>query len=779
MTNDYFYSTGDLARWLPAGPPAGGGSGGVIQCLGRIDNQVKIRGFRIELGEIEAQLLRHPAIREVVVNTAEDGDGKYLCAYYVIAASVEPSVEELREFLAVVLPHYAIPAYFMRLDRIPLNTAGKVDRKALPVPGLKSGVTYAPPRSEVEHKLVEIWKTELGVEKPGIQDNFFSIGGDSIKAIKLVNTINKLLDTRLEMLDLYYNGTIEKIAAKIQRNKSAASFSLGREADKQKAAAAVAELKNRILAQSGQEKWQEEPEDIYPMSDIELGMVFYWLKDTHFSMYHNQFVYQFRLSHFDPGVFEKALLLTAQKHPILRTGFNIKDFEEPVQLVFKKAVVDFRHGDVQAMTKDEQEKHIRGLILEDRLNPFDIIVPPLWRARTFALGQDRLCLVLIFHHAILDGWSNAALMTELNNTYLNLIYNPHYLPGKLNVTYKDFIIEQLAEKGREETRGFWKNELDGYKRLDFLEPAGASPGIIVYTYDLGLEMLGQLNDTAFRFGTGIKHLCFAAYVYMLSMYAYEKDIVVGMVTSARPFCEDADQLLGCFLNTLPVRVKIPGVIRYSDYIRLIHEKMMELASYERLSLYEILKLSGETQPGRNPLFDLLFNYVDFHVYSRAIPGNEPLQPGEQLNLEGYENTNTLFDFTVNRTNEQFSLFLSYAGPVLKNRDVGQLCRCFAEILNRFIREAESLMDSREFISEAERQKLLYTFNNTAAGYPVEATIHGLFEQRVQEFPDRVAVVSGTRACSYGLIDTRAGQLAHVLQAKGVVPDTIVAILQER
>ena len=771
-----FYKTGDLARWLPDGN---------IQCLGRMDNQVKIRGFRIELGEIEAQLLRHPALKEVVVNTAEDRDGKYLCAYYVTGIpGAEPSTDELREYLSAVLPHYAIPSYFMRLDRIPLNTAGKVDRKALPTTGVKPGAVYAPPRSEIEHQLVEIWKSELAVEMPGIHDNFFSIGGDSIKAIKLVNTINKTLDTRLEMLDLYYNGTIEKIAAKIQCNKTLNPISpVDREEDKLKVAAGVAELKNRVLVQG---KLKEEPEDIYPMSDIELGMVFYWLKDTHFSMYHNQFVYQFRIIGFDPGLFKKALELVAEKHSILRTAFNIKDFEEPVQLVFRTNAVDFKHGDIQGMTKNEQENHIRRLILEDRQNPFDITVPPLWRVRTFSLGNNRLCLVLIFHHAILDGWSNASLMTELNNTYFNLTYNANYLPGKLNVTYKDFIIEQLVEKTQVETRGFWKNELDGYKRLDFLEPAndnggnsGAPAKIMVYSYDLGMEMLDHLNNIAFRFDAGLKHICFAAYVYMVSMYSFEKDMVVGLVASARPFCEDGDRLLGCFLNTLPVRVRIPAPISYADYITLIHQKMLELAPYERLSLYEILKISGEIQPGRNPLFDIIFNYVDFHVYSQAIPGNEPLGPDELLNLEGYENTNTLFDFTVNRTNDQFSLFLSYSQPVLKNRDVEQLCHCFKEILNRFIQGPDAVMDSREFMPEAERKKLLYTFNDTAADYPTEATIHGLFEQRVQEFPDRVAVVSGAHACSYRLIDEKAGQLAQVLQAKGVNPDTIVALLQDR
>ncbi|MDP4147631.1 MAG: non-ribosomal peptide synthetase, partial [Bacillota bacterium] len=173
------YKTGDWARWLPDGN---------IEFIGRIDNQVKIRGFRIELGEIEIQLLKHEEIKEAVVIDREDKEGnKYLCAYVV--SNKEITVTELRNHLSKELPDYMVPAHFMELQNMPLTPNGKIDRKALPEPGgdINTGVEYIAPRNEIEEKIAKVWSEVLGVETIGIDDNFFALGGHSLKAIQVVS----------------------------------------------------------------------------------------------------------------------------------------------------------------------------------------------------------------------------------------------------------------------------------------------------------------------------------------------------------------------------------------------------------------------------------------------------------------------------------------------------------------------------------------------------------------------------------------------------------------
>ncbi len=199
------YRTGDLARWMPDGN---------IEFLGRIDHQVKIRGYRIELGEIESRLLKHDSIKEAVVVAKEDNSSnKYLYAYFV--AEQELTITELRDYLAQELPEYMIPSYFIQLDKLPMTPNGKLDRKALPEPdgNLNTGVEYEAPRNELEEKISVIWQEILGTERVGINDNFFHLGGHSLKAMQVVA---KITDYTLTLTDIFQYPTIAELSKHIQ-----------------------------------------------------------------------------------------------------------------------------------------------------------------------------------------------------------------------------------------------------------------------------------------------------------------------------------------------------------------------------------------------------------------------------------------------------------------------------------------------------------------------------------------------------------------------------------
>lgn len=197
------YRTGDLARWLDDGN---------LEFLGRMDSQVKIRGFRIEPGEIESQLIKHDRIQDAVVILREESAiGHYLCAYYVSEKTI--SVSELKEFLLLKLPHHMIPSYFIPMGKIPLNSHGKTDRKALlKLDVAEIGEEYAAPENDIEKRLVEIWQEVLGIGKIGVNDNFFEIGGQSLLAMKLISMMNRALDEKIQIIDLFRVGTIRGIA---------------------------------------------------------------------------------------------------------------------------------------------------------------------------------------------------------------------------------------------------------------------------------------------------------------------------------------------------------------------------------------------------------------------------------------------------------------------------------------------------------------------------------------------------------------------------------------
>jgi amino acid adenylation domain-containing protein len=799
------YRSGDRVRRL---------NNGEIEYMDRIDHQVKIRGFRIEAGEIETQLLNHHQVKETVVTAGEDANNdRYLCAYIVpaeTAAFDNPLfiTKELRAYLSGKLPGYMIPAYFVPLDEIPLTSNRKVDRAALPRPQPISGEVYAAPRNETEAQLAVIWSgisaRDLSARPVGIDDNFFNIGGDSIKAIRVVSRINRQWNSHLKLVDLYTHGTIRELSGLITSTTASAAdtpFPL-----KQEVLRNIEALKNRI--KTGR-RLPEGVEDIYPMSDIEKGMVFYYLKDIAAHVYHDQFVYRMKYRGFESRRFKQALTLLVEKHEILRTCFNMEDVEEPVQLVHRTPVLDLEYSDITGMEPSQQESHIRALVEEDRKHPFNIAVSPLWRMKVFTLNEEEICILFVCHHAILDGWSIASFWIELHNTYLELKSNPRFVPPKLNCSYKEVVIEEQVEKQNRETTGYWQKELEDYKRVDFPGPRGKRDThgaarvetMKLFRYQAATERLEQLNRCAVQYDTSVRNLCIAAYIYTVNMIAYGNDITVGVVTNNRPASHDGDKILGCFLNTVPVRINIPTNISWKEYTRLVETKMLEVKKYERLPLFEIARLIGERNKDRNPIFDTLINFTDFHVLHQARrdeggdrSGSVITGADKPIPMDGSWNTNTLFDFEMDITTGRLMLGPKYNPSAISDEMVKSCCIYFERILNMFVEAPGGSMKKDAVIPETEKQELLKAFNDTAAGYSQHKTLHRLFEDRVEKSPDHIAVngpVSrpGPRtmtegdwelaALTYRELNQKSNQLAHALRGRGAGSGSLIAVIMER
>ncbi|MCP4154282.1 MAG: non-ribosomal peptide synthetase, partial [bacterium] len=206
ITNNHLYRTGDLARWLPDGN---------IEYLGRIDNQVKIRGFRIELEEIETVLERHDGIKQAVVAPLTTKSGtKNLCAY-IVWHKKETKIAALREHTGKHLPEYMVPSYFVKLEKIPISPNGKIDRKALPQPRTEDTgsdeTRYRDPQNDLQEHMAQVWKEVLGRRRIGIDDNFITIGGDSIQAIQIASKLNRV-GYKLEIAHIFKHLTIDKIS---------------------------------------------------------------------------------------------------------------------------------------------------------------------------------------------------------------------------------------------------------------------------------------------------------------------------------------------------------------------------------------------------------------------------------------------------------------------------------------------------------------------------------------------------------------------------------------
>ncbi len=781
------YRTGEIGRRL---------EDGAIQVLGRSDFQVKIRGYRIELGEIENQLQQCPQVKEAVVlaKTGEGGD-KQLYAFVVSHEEHDGAlVPLLKEYLNSQFPDYMVPAYFGLLEEMPVTPTGKIDRKALlNMEHIFAEETeYVAPRNRVEELLVEKWRQILDRETIGVKDNFFNIGGDSIKTISLLTAVNETFGTSFKVVDLYENETVEKIAkmiADMEESGGAADKAREYETLLNELAEWKAPIMRRLAEENGGTGGVH---DVYPLSDIEKGMIFHSLKAGDNSVYYNQMIFQAKESNFDPQRLREALVLMVEKHPILRTGYNVYDSEDPFHIVYKEHAPDLMHHDISHLDRPGQEEYIGNVLAQDRQKAFNINdAKPLWRMKTFAVGQEDTCFAWSCHHAMIDGWSSASLMTELNNTYLELKKDPAFHPGILKNSYKQFVLEQAAWKRRDEAADYWINQLAGYKRFEFPGDTESckkqtGPGrkeVKLFPMEPGL--LEKLKQIAVTYNTSVKNLCFAAYVYMLSLVSYRDDIVVGLITNNRPVCEDGDKIIGCFLNTVPFRTAVPAGGSWAGYIRAIEEKMLEIKRYDMIPLFQVTQIIGEKSRARNPISDTIFNYVDFHIFGAmedtGPDTGEPNEEDRELSVPARGSTNTLFDFSVDATLGRFNLDISYSTSAVDQPTVEKLAGYFEKIIHKFAHEPGSTIHRSEFMPDGEKHRLLHEFNDTKTPYPSEKSIHRLFEEQAEKTPNKPAVVEvdGNRdVISYEELNRKAGLLAAVLRLKGLREEEAAGIMSE-
>ncbi len=639
--------------------------------IGRRDNQVQLRGYRIELGEIEGALLKYPGIATALVLLRGESE-KHLCAYYVSEERMDP--QALRASLARVLPPYMVPSFFIFLEKLPLNHNGKIDLDRLPGqeadPGSPGSYAYSPAQA----RMAGLWQQHLGAGGISPHESYFSVGGDSIKAISLLCRVNEAYQAQLQLKDIYQYDTIEKLTWLVETQQRPA-----REKERQAVERRLHTLKQQVL---GQDPGAADIDDVYPMADIQKGMVFYAAADTDSPLYHDQMVHKLTYEDFDFALFRKAVDLLAGKHPVLRTAFNLYDYDEPVQIVYRTCAADVAFTDLSGLPDDQQKAVIREAARQDRRQPFRLEKAPLWRIRIFALDKDTVVILWVCHHAIIDGWSDAAFKTELNNVYVNLKRGNDLRLPPLPHTYRDYVVNELISHGDEAVRAFWRQELGDYQRLAVANQTSHGnvlvPGSRRVVFPAGL--FARLRGVSAAQGVSPKNLLFTACLITLNTIARGGRFVVGLATHNRPVQEDADQMLGCFLNIVPFKAQLDAGTSWLELARQVEHKTLALKSYDQLSLVEIVKAVGEPTGGRNPFFDTLFNFVDFHVYDGM--GDNLAAATELEGVTGYTNTNTLLDFNVSNTGAVFELVINYAANLVDGALVERLACCFAHVLDR-------------------------------------------------------------------------------------------------
>jgi amino acid adenylation domain-containing protein len=754
------YKTGDLVKFLPDGN---------LDFLGRIDEQVKIRGYRIETGEVEAALLQHPCVEQAVVLCREDRPGDRRLVAYVVPKPDAPrhAPEQVRDFLRQRLPDYMLPSAFVTLEEMPLTRSDKIDRRALPPPDarrprLASG--FAPPAGRAEQLLAEVWAQVLGVEGVGVHDSFFDLGGDSIRSIEVCARARKAgLDISIQQL--FQHQTISELA-RVAGNPETPSPD---------DAAATGPFD--LISEQDRRGLPPGVEAAYPLTRMQAGMLFHSEYTPEANTYHDIFSLHLRGA-CDPEVLRSVVRELVARQDVLRTSFDLTSYAEALQLVHREVELPFEVEDLRHLPSAEQECAVRRRLEAEKVRRFDWARAPLLRLLIQLRGENSYQLTLSFHHAVLDGWSLASMLTGIFNDYLSALKGAgRESAPPLRAAFRDYVALELAALRSEEQRDYWKRKLEGGTSIKLpRRPASRPAKDAAEVRELLLPLRGEqsegLRAVAKAEGVPLKSVLLAAHLRVLSFLGAQADVLTGLVSNGRPETTDAERLLGLFLNTLPFRLKLKGG-SWGDLVRETFAAEREMLAFRRYPLDEIQK----AQSGGEPLFETCFNFTHFHVFKGLQDGGEI----QVLDSTSHAETNfaLLTSFDVDDASSEIRLGLNYNSPDLRDEQAEAIGRYYLAVLRAMADDRHARYELHSPLSADERRRLLVEWNETERVDAREEPLHARFEARAARTPDSVALVFGETRWTYAGLNRRANRAAHYLRARGVGPEVRVGILTER
>lgn len=748
------YRSGDVARPL---------AGGDLEYLGRSDHQVKIRGFRIELGEIEAVLTGHPSVREAVVVARADADGsKRLVAYLVPAGEEKTDIPSLRAYLTEKLPDHMVPSAYVSIERIPLTEHGKLNHRALPEPraaAITENITYVAPQNQVENILAKMWGQVLGIETVGIDDNFFALGGDSIRSIQL-RALARAQGLEFSLQQLFQHQTIRLLAMEITSTVTAATSS-------------HADIIN-LLSADDRSRLPATAVDAYPLTMLQTGMVFHSELDHASAVYHDIFSYRVR-SRFDVEKFREAVVLLASQHPILRTSFDLKTFSVPLQIVYETIVPPVETEDLRHLPDARQDQLIESWIENEKLRSFDWEKAPLFRFCLHRRSDDTLQISFSFHHAILDGWSVASLLTELFQIYAALLNGTGINLQPLATAFREYVGQEQMLLASKEAQEFWAEYVADAEAVQvpvFNTDRGASQPrkINAYRVAVPVQISDELKKVAAANSVPVKSVLLAAHLSVLRRLCWHNDVMTGLVTNGRPEKTDGDRVLGLFLNTLPFRLKAEGG-SWSELIQATFTEEKRMLPFRAFPLAQIQKMHDG-----QPLFDTVFNFIHFHVYDNL----EKLSGVEVLQGQAFEETNfsLVANFSLVGEKSEVSLNLLYDSTRLGEDQIHSIAGYYLRALTASARTPEQQYQIDDLLSIEERRKFLAVWKETQGLSVAKSCVHQLFREQALKNPDQLGVAAPNLRLTYGELDKITNQLAHYLKNLGVGPEARAGVCVE-
>ncbi|GHJ15511.1 non-ribosomal peptide synthetase [Micromonospora sp. AKA38] len=739
------YRSGDLARRR---------ADGSLDFVGRADDQVKVRGYRIELGEITVVLSGCAGVRDAVVLLRGSGVEARLVAYVVPVAGARLDVASLRRALAVSLPEYMVPAAFVVLDRLPLTANGKLDKRALPEPdGRAFGQTgYVPPENVVQERLCVVWADVLGVDRVGIRDSFFELGGDSIRAVSLVGAL-RAEGFDLSVRDVFDRRTVAELADLLGERSALV-------ADDHALVEPFALISDddRALVPDG-------VVDAYPLSQIQTGMVIEMLADDQQNNYHNSSAFRIMDERpFDFAAFERAAAWLVARHDMLRTSVHLTGYSVPMQLVHRTAEVPIGWTDHGTLDAAGTQHVLQEFATSERARPFDLTRPTLMRFFVHVTEPDSWWISITECHPVMEGWSYHTMLMELVRAYQRIAagQEPDAEPMPA-VRFADAIAGELTALDSPETRAYWRDVVGRYEKFTLPRDWGdrsVAERTAYHTRIPWTDLEPGLRRLAAQAGASMKAVMVSAFGKVLSRLSEEPAVHAGLVYDTRPEVLGADRVFGMYLNTLPFPFDpIRGTWR--DLVTRTFRREVESWSHRRYPLPAVQR----DNPGRQGLIEVFFNYQDFRQIDTELVDA----------TQGLDDSPTEFPLTV--SSRAGHIFLTSDVRSLTPANTDRIAGLFRTVLAAMAADPEG--DATIALATPDE---LRDQQDWAVGAPLPGDyqpVLELFEQQAARTPDAAAVVTGGHTLTYAELDDRAERYAAAITARGAGPESVVAVLLDR
>ncbi|MGE5398815.1 MAG: amino acid adenylation domain-containing protein [Ignavibacteriales bacterium] len=736
--DERLYRSGDIAQWTEDGN---------ILFVGRNDDQYKIRGYRIETGEIENISARYDGITNAKILVIQEEDQKELALYYTSVNEI--SIDDFRRYLGKTLPEYMIPKYLVRLHEFSLNQNGKVDYKAFPKPEVKlsDNGKAVEPRNQTEKTLVRIFEDILNVKNISLSDNFFSLGGHSLKAIRAVTAIQKELSVKISIKEFFANPDIVSLEDIIRDKKRE---ELG------------------IIPVVGESEY-------YDLSHAQKRL---WVLDK---IEKSKSTYNIPLAvsvndEIDIEALQSAFDDMIQRHESLRTVF-IEINGEPFQKIIRNLKIPITVKDFSG-EKTPDESAFNYVVTEAH-KAFNLSEYPLVRLYVVKTGEDKYIIMLNIHHIICDGWSLNIMIEELFGGYKNYL-NKTILPIVIpKIQYKDYaywLNETLIKQGNDSGRAYWLEKLNGEVTpldlpTDFHRPAVKTyQGSSIY-YSFPKEFKKELDAFNINKRCSLFMSLTAALKVLLYKYTGKEDIIIGTPVAGRNHPDLEDQI-GYYVNTLALRDQITSDKTFAELLEDIKKTATDSYSHQMYpfdKLVEELKLQRDTS--RSPLFDVMIVLQNFDVsYHGAFKKIEPYTI--PMNMSKFDLT-----FNFNDSGENLELLIEYNTQLYKRERIENIASHLMGLLKTAIANPAQSVKSLDILSRDEENRLIMDYNSTDSQYPYEKTIIQLFEEAAAKYPLNTAVVYKDKALTYSGLNAHSAQIARYISNKYIVsPGEVIGVL---